>query len=180
MDVGMSQSIDNIQNLQAILVLKFPELQYAIMRHKGQIPATESIQILFQDLVGKVVKIRGRYDSGLVRAQQMALSIGGMRGVLEGFKLNSYEAGQEKHRIGDRPVLTQAVDLAALELAYETGMPARRIWEKLDLGFTDAELDDMEKEAGRVQLPDEDVKTMMEVAIDHIKAAQTLTGGSNE
>jgi hypothetical protein len=53
---------------------------------------------------------RAGYDSALVRAQQMAIAIGGMRGYegYQGFGLESYAAGDLEHSIGDRPVF--AVD----------------------------------------------------------------------
>jgi len=54
--------------------------------------------------------IRDRYDDALVRAHQMAISIGGYRGYdqFAGFNLDSYKAGALEHSIGKRPVF--AVD----------------------------------------------------------------------
>jgi hypothetical protein len=49
---------------------------------------------------------RAGYDSALMRAHQMAVAIGGMRGYVgyQGFSLDSYRAGALEHSIGDRPV----------------------------------------------------------------------------
>jgi hypothetical protein len=56
----------------------------------------------------KVIDYRDSYDDALVRAQQMAVAIGGYRGYegFEGFNLESYAAGLLNHEIGPRDVFT--------------------------------------------------------------------------
>ena len=107
----------------------------------------KALTIVYQDVIDKVMEARGNYDAALVRAQQMALSIGGLRGYFEGFRLESYEAGDEEHRIGDRPVLTELADLDLIRLGADLGMPAPRLWPSLGLGFSNEELEEMEGEA---------------------------------
>jgi hypothetical protein len=75
---------------------------------------------------------RAGYDHALVRAQQMALSIGGYHGIFPGFGLDSYAAGALDHRIGDRPVFQadpadqaeiDGAFWAAAKVATEAGYP---------------------------------------------------------
>jgi len=145
----MAQTLANVELLQAELERKFPELALHRLRESGM--SGKALSIVYQDVADKVVEARGNYDSALVRAQQMALSIGGMRGYFEGFGLKSYEAGDEEHRIGDRPVLTELVDYQLIELGLKLGIPVQRLWPKLELGFSNEELEEMEAEAGAAQ-----------------------------
>lgn len=144
-DSGMDQTLDNIGELLKELERDFPELALHRMRESDM--SGRALRIVFQDISDRVIEARGNYDSALVRLLQMAISIGGDGGLFSGFNLESYAAGNEELRIGDRPVLTEAVDLEALKLASETGVPGRHIWAKLNLGWTDKEMGDMEKEA---------------------------------
>jgi hypothetical protein len=54
----------------------------------------------------KVQQRRPNYDDAIVRAHQMGIAIGGMRGYegFEGFGLDSYASGDLDHQIADRPV----------------------------------------------------------------------------
>ncbi|NTU63917.1 MAG: hypothetical protein HGB05_11090 [Chloroflexi bacterium] len=73
---------------------------------------------------------RAGYDDALVRAQMMAVSIGGMRNyeAFAGFGLESYERGELDHQIGERPVF--AVDtldqLEEEKLLWDTAVQATK------------------------------------------------------
>ncbi len=140
-DVGMAQTIANLDLLQAELERKFPELALHRLRESGM--SGKALGIVYQDVADKVIEARGNYDGALVRAQQMALSIGGMRGYFDRFALTSYEAGDEEHRIGDRPVLMEAVDVQRVDVAIRAGVPPSYLWPRLGLGFSEDELDAM-------------------------------------
>ena len=103
-DVGLSETLDYVALLFSEVEQKFPELSLHRLRQKGQVPRMESVAILYEDVRDKVVEARGNYDAALVRAQKMALSIAGLRGLVEGFDLESFESGDEEHVIGDRAV----------------------------------------------------------------------------
>lgn len=147
-DIGMAQSLDHINALLAELERDFPELALHRMREQGGAWSGRAIALVYQDASDRVVEARGNYDGVLVRAQQMALSIGGMRRYegFEPFSLDSFDRGDLDHRIGARPVLASGVDAPQIDQAVKTGVPGRFLWGKLGLDFTQSELDEMRKE----------------------------------
>lgn len=147
-EAGMEQTLGNVGLLLDELERDFPELALHRLREGGDLSG-KALRIMYQDATDKVVEVRGNFDGALVRAQQMAVSIGGLRRYdgFESFSLNSYQAGDEDHRIGDRPVMAEMIDFQQIEMALKTGVPGHRLWDKLGLGFTEAELAEMQEEA---------------------------------
>lgn len=147
-DVGMAQSLENIRAILEELERDYPELALHRLRERGGEWSGRAISLVYQDAVDRVVEARGNYDGALVRAQQMALSIGGMRRYagFEAFGLESYERGDEEHRIGSRPVLASGVDAQQIDLAVKAGVPARFLWDKIGLDFSQDELEEMRRE----------------------------------
>lgn len=142
-DVGTA-----LDRLRQEIEVDYPELRFEQLRLAGQVSGL-ALRIARQPAEVKVLQRRPVYDDALVRAQQMALAIGGFRGYqgYEGFDLGSYAAGALEHHIGKRPVF--AVDpLDDLEeehsfwevatLAKNAGLPLaiylkRRGWSSQDL-----------------------------------------------
>ena len=147
-DIGMAESMANVTLLLEETERNFPELALHRLRQQRASVSGVALSILYQDVLDRVVEARGNYDAALVRAQQMAISIGGLRGYFPGFRLESYEAGDEEHRIGERVILTQAQDWRGIEMAIQTGVPNRLLWPKLGLDFSEEELQEMEAEEG--------------------------------
>ena len=83
-----------------------PRLATHVSRMQGALDNGLALRVARQPTETKVRQRRALYDDGLVRAQQMAVAIGGWRELqgFEGFDLNSYAAGVLDHAIGDRPV----------------------------------------------------------------------------
>lgn len=99
---GMVQHINGIlQEMER----DYPELKFDALRAQGQLSGT-ALRIARQPAETKVNQRRANYDSGLVRAQQMAVAIAGMRGYFPGFGLDSYAAGALDHSIGSRNVFS--------------------------------------------------------------------------
>ncbi len=179
-DVGLAETLDFMVSLQGELEAKYPELEM-LATLQDQEASGVALKIRYQPVIDNVVRARGNYDAALVRVQQMALSIGGMRGYFEGFALESYEAGDEEHRIGARPVLTEIRDLGAIGMALELGVPAPKLWAKLGLDFSSDELEEMEAEvAGMPKDEAGDMKGLIDVAREHLEAAKLLAEGANE
>lgn len=147
-DIGLAQSLENLRELLSELERDYPELALHRMRESGGAWSGRAISLVYQDASDRVTEARGNYDGALVRAQQMALSIGGMRRYdgFESFGLESYERGDEDHRIGSRSVLASGVDPQQIDLAVKVGVPGRFLWDKLGLDFTQDQLDEMRKE----------------------------------
>ncbi len=107
LDIGAVSA--RISALQDELKQDYPELD--MERHTASGDASgRALRYAQQPVAAKVQMRRAGYDSALVRAQQMAIAIGGMRGYTnyESFDLDSYRAGDLAHSIGERPVF--AVD----------------------------------------------------------------------
>ena len=105
----------------------YPELRYDRLRATGQVSG-ESLKVAREPAEAKVIRRRARYDDALVRAQQMAVAIGGMRGLegFSGFNLESYANGLLDHSIGNRPVfaVNPQDELAEAKLFWETAQLA--------------------------------------------------------
>lgn len=89
---------------------EYPELQ--INKDSDGVRSGEAENIRKEAAENKSLMRRANYDDGLVRAQQMAIAIGGWRGYdgYEGFGLDSYGRGDLKHSIAMRDVFTRSVD----------------------------------------------------------------------
>lgn len=112
----------NIGAMLATLEKDYPELNLYRLR-EGQGLSGRAIRLVRQDAESKALDLRDVYDDALVRAQQMAIAIGGWRKYdgFAGFGLESYAAGDLQHEIGDRPVFasdpldTEEVEAARLD-----------------------------------------------------------------
>jgi len=103
----------------------YPELQLYKL-HEGSSGTLSGTAVRYRqaEAENKVQERRGGYDNALVRAQQMAVAIGGFRGYdgYEGFGLDSYASGALDHSIAKRPVFARdiqddlAVDKARAEV----------------------------------------------------------------
>ena len=109
----------------------YPELKVDLLRATGDVSG-RALRIAQRPAEDKVNQRRAAYDDALVRAQQMAMAIGGMRGLFPGLGLNSYANGDLDHSIGERPVFAEdpldgvEIDRAFWEaagLAINAGIP---------------------------------------------------------
>lgn len=111
---------ENIKNLLGELERDYPELNADLHNLTGDISG-RALRINRGPVENKVVQRRPNYDNALVRAQQMAIAIGGMRGYegFKGFSLDSYAKGALDHSIGERPVFAKdPLDDLEIESAF--------------------------------------------------------------
>jgi hypothetical protein len=104
-DVKIAEVAGALDNLLQEIERDYPELQMDIWSASGD-TSGRALRTARQRAETKVKQRRPNYDNALVRAQQMAVAIGGMRQYpgYEGFGLDSYEAGALDHAIAKRPV----------------------------------------------------------------------------
>ena len=87
----------------------YPELTDDVWGNDARV---EGVKTARARVGAKITNRRENYDAGLVRALQMAIAIGGMRGYpkYSGFGLESYQEGKLDFRVDDRPVFPVDVD----------------------------------------------------------------------
>jgi hypothetical protein len=124
----------HIQNLLEELEQDMPELALKKLRDQQQVSAP-GVQAAFSDAVGRIEEAQGNYDSALVRAHQMGVSIGALRRY-EGFTpytLNSYDQGKLDHFITLRPVIADSLSKQErLTILQSAGVSKRLILQELD------------------------------------------------
>lgn len=124
LDIGATTAY--IQSLLAELERDYPELQMDIWTARGD-ASGRALRVARQRVETKVQERRAIYDDALVRAQQMAVAIGGMRGYqnFSGFGAESYAQGKLEHAIGERPVFAKdPLDDIEVEGAFWTAAGA--------------------------------------------------------
>lgn len=104
-DIKIDQVSANIKDIIAEIERDYPELRVDLTNITGDISG-RALRINRGPASAKVIQRRPNYDNALVRAQQMAVAIGGMRGYenFGTFNLDSFAAGTLNHSIGYRPV----------------------------------------------------------------------------
>lgn len=109
-----------IEAMHRTLHERYPELDADVATAAGD-ASGRALKVARQTAETKVQLRRSGYDDALVRAQQMALTIGGMRRLdgFTAFNLDSYAAGKLDHRIGARPVFaTSTMDMIEEDTAF--------------------------------------------------------------
>lgn len=145
----------------------------------GNDASGRAIRITRQPVETKVKQRRANYDDALVRIQQMALSIGGLRGYFP-FSLDSYEAGKLDHSIGDRPIFPpDPLDKGEIDkLFWDTAKLATEAGMALDAYLIDAGWDE-ERLATLKQSPEYQAKLkLMEMAT--LASRQEETGNEDD
>lgn len=147
--LNIADTLKYVNDLLSELERDYPELQMDIWTAGGD-ASGRALRVARQRTEAKVRQRRVAYDDALVRAQQMALSIGGWRGYegYSGVDLESYGRGDLDHTIGRRPVfaadplddieVTREFYLASKE-AVAAGVPLRFFLE--DQGWSEDRLE---------------------------------------
>lgn len=111
-DIGAVSA--HIDALQAEIERDLPELSLHRLRDGGNVTAP-GIRAAYNDASARLQRLQGNYDAGMIKAHQMTVAIGGMRGYtdFEGFGLDSYERGDLDHSIAVRPIVSDEIDKGA-------------------------------------------------------------------
>lgn len=136
----------NIDRLLQELERDLPELALHRLRDGGNLTAP-GVRAAYSDAIGRFRNAMSTYDDGLVRAQKMALSIGGFRRYpdFDGITLNSYDAGELEHYVAERPIVEDALTvqerIAALTALPDDPSVARLVLE--EMGYSQQRIDDV-------------------------------------
>jgi hypothetical protein len=132
-----------LQDQMAEIRQDLPEMVYSQLQERSDLSGI-AIRYLLEAAIDRMVEARGNADAALVRAQEMALTIGSKAGIFSG--LGTYEAGSFEHSIGPRPILSLAeFDRAQIFKTYiDAGLPATSAGRRA--GWTAQEIEEMAKE----------------------------------
>jgi hypothetical protein len=118
-----------------------PETQFYSLKDLPEISG-RAIRLIMTPALLRATEVRGNHETGLIRAHQMALTIGRNTGVFPP-SIGTYEAGDFDHHIMDRPLLPlsrdEVADLAGAEVS--AGVPL--VTSLRRSGWTAAEVDAM-------------------------------------
>lgn len=117
--LNLQHALAHVGNILQQLENDYPELR--VDAHASSGTSGRALRIARQQ-TGVLVKARRQgYDAALVKAQAMAVAIGGWRSYkgYEGFGLDSYAQGALEHTIADRPVFeSDPLDIEEVEAAF--------------------------------------------------------------
>ena len=119
-EINIDGVISHILEILKEIERDYPELRFDNLRASGTVSG-EALRKARQPAEAKANQRRSGYDEALVKAQMMALSIGGFRKYrgFEGFNLDSYASGKLDHEIGQRPVFDiDPIDEAEEQMAF--------------------------------------------------------------
>ena len=119
------------------VVAALPEYRAATLDASSQI-AAETLELLLKAAGQRVLDVRGALERGLVRAQQMALTLGQVAGLagFEAAEIGSYEDGDFGHAFAERDVFepTLAARTAALKELVAAQVPTKLALEVAQFG----------------------------------------------
>jgi hypothetical protein len=103
----------NVVDMLREIERDMPELALQRIREQGQLTAP-GVRSGYSDALGRIEEACGNYDHALIRAMQMAVSMGGQRNYrgFEPFSLNSYDAGDLDMVIRSRPIIPDSLSLS--------------------------------------------------------------------
>jgi hypothetical protein len=109
-DLDLAAAIQNVMVHLEEVERRLPELALTQIRRQEHLTAP-GVRAGWSDAIGKIVEARGNYDDGLIRAQMMAITMGGI-GQYENFEPfgpDDYARGNLEHYVAERPVIKDSL-----------------------------------------------------------------------
>lgn len=160
---ALNAQLDDIQQ-------DLPELRLSEALRSGM--SGEALGRAFSDVLAQIQSVRANHDSGLVRAQQMAVAIAGESGYateFSGFNLKSFAQGKLDHAIGSRPVLPRSSEeelaeskerWAMVKAATDAGVPLETALRTV-AGWSKQQIREMQREMETKKRAEADLTAMM-------------------
>ncbi len=163
----------NITALLEELERDLPELSLYRLRQGGDLTAP-GVLAAYSDASDRIVEAQGNYDYALVKAQQMAISIGGYRGYdgFQGYSLDSYTNGDTTHNVKERPIVQDRLTKQVKVQALQSGGFTKLLLQEMDYDETT-----IEEELGR---EDEKSRAAMRGLADSVFGDQEDEESDNE
>ncbi len=121
--INIADGLTNINSVQEEIERDLPELSLSRLREGGNLTAP-GVRAAYDDAIGRYQEARGTYDTGLIKAQMMAIAIGGQRGYdgYEGFSLMNLEDQSLIHQVEERPVINETLSIFERQQLTLSGM----------------------------------------------------------
>jgi hypothetical protein len=103
--INFADALAVLESQLGELAKDLPELVYYELRDMGELSG-RAVKFLLDDMISRVVEARGNAEAGLIRAQQMALTIGQNLGLFEDLG-GDYASGALDHQFDERPILPE-------------------------------------------------------------------------
>lgn len=128
--IDFSASLSVLQDHMLELEKDLPELAYYSLRQMGEISG-RAIQLLLSDAIDRVYEARASAEAAIIRANQMALTIGAALGIFGNLN-GDYASGAFEHEFVEEDVISlSSVEIA---LAEKTEVEAKAL--KLTIGVS--------------------------------------------
>lgn len=143
--LNYSDALSILNSQMGELSEDLPELLYYHLKELGANISGRAVRTILEPAEARVLEARGNIESALVRAHEMALTIGIKSGIFkEG--LGSYENGDFKHQIAERDVfqLSDLDDAEVVDKEVGYGLPMRTSLRRQ--GWSDEDFEQMDKD----------------------------------
>lgn len=134
-NLDLQSALANVAALSSEVEKDMPELALNSVRERVRDVTGAAIESLYQDAVERYVEAQGHYDDGLVRANRMALAIGGYNRYkgYEGFTLESRNDDSTEHQIAKRKYMFDKVsEMERLNILIAAGASKEFLMQELD------------------------------------------------
>jgi hypothetical protein len=151
-NVDFAAHANALATMLAEIERDLPELRYSNLVDEGGANLSgRALRIMLSDTLDRAREVRGNFEAGLVRADQMALTLGKVHGLF-GDDIGDYDSGAFDHSFGARDVLpiSQYERAETVQAWVNTGVPRDTAlrWE----GVAQSEIDLLqEEEVGSIQ-----------------------------
>jgi len=133
-NINIADSLQTLERLLDEIEDDIPQLSLNHMRRQGGDLTYPGVTTAYDDAISRIQEFRANVDGGLLRALQMAISIGAYH-RFEGFRpfsLDSYRQGVLDFQIGERPVVRDSLSKRdQVELYGQSNAPDEWSWEVL-------------------------------------------------
>jgi len=123
-----------------------PELTYYRQKELSSTTSGRALRLMLSQAVDRTLEARANIESALVRADEMALTMGVNAGLFKGRHIGTYERGDFTHAFAGREVIPYSVQEEADTIASEVGAGVPLVTAARRHGWTEAELKLMEED----------------------------------
>ncbi len=124
-----------------------PELTYYRQKELSSSVSGLALRLMLSQAVDRTLEARGNIESALVKAGEMALSMGMSAGIFK--RIGKYEAGDFDHAFAEREVIPYSVQEKANTISMEVSAGVPLVTAARRQGWTEAELNWMEADRER-------------------------------